>query len=96
MSGQDRHKKILDKMHDIYVSKNHDYDDSFSYIYQKYGQNHALAMIETKFRRLESLNKKTAQVANESAIDSLYDLANYAVLTIMEIEKSDNSEKKSR
>ena len=37
--------------------------------------------------RINSLRKNEAKVKGESMKDSLYDLANYSILTIMEIEK---------
>lgn len=42
-----------------------------------------------KLERINSLRKNEAKVKGESMKDSLYDLANYAILTIMELEKTE-------
>lgn len=42
-----------------------------------------------KVERINSLRKNEAKVKGESMKDSLYDLANYAILTIMELEKTE-------
>ena len=42
-----------------------------------------------KLERVKSLMKDDAKVKGESMKDSLYDLANYAILTIMELEKTE-------
>ncbi|WP_028125590.1 nucleotide modification associated domain-containing protein [Eremococcus coleocola] len=86
MSGLTRHREILDKMHQTYITKKGDYGNSFSQTYQKFGQIAALVRLWDKMNRLSNLYDKDPQVANESVLDTLYDLANYAVLTIMEME----------
>ena len=42
-----------------------------------------------KLERINSLRKNEAKVKGESMKDSLYDLANYVILTIMELEKNE-------
>ena len=42
-----------------------------------------------KLERINSLRKNGSKVKGESMKDSLYDLANYAILTIMELEKTE-------
>lgn len=42
-----------------------------------------------KLERINSLRKNEVKVKGESMKDSLYDLANYAILTIMELEKTE-------
>lgn len=83
----DRFKEITDKMCDIYKQKNSDYGNSFSKLFKKCGMTYAYGHLAEKIERIYSLSNNEAKVQGESMIDSLYDLANYSILTIMEIEK---------
>ena len=86
MSGSERHRDILVELHKTYIKKNHDYGDSFGVLYRMFGQITALIRIWDKVNRLTSLYFKKGKVEDESVKDTLYDLANYAILTIMEME----------
>lgn len=83
----ERFKEITDKMCDIYKQKNSDYGNSFSKLFKKCGMTYAYGHLAEKIERIDSLSNNDAKVQGESMIDSLYDLANYSILTIMEIEK---------
>lgn len=84
-----RYECILDKLHSTYVQKNHDYGNSFSELFKDCGMTYAYGHIAEKLSRIKSLMKDEAKVKGESIKDSLYDLANYAILTIMELEKGE-------
>ena len=86
-SDADRFKEITDKMSDTYKRKNSDYGNSFSKLFEECGMTYAYGHLAEKVERINSLRKNDAKVHGESMIDSLYDLANYSILTIMEIEK---------
>ncbi len=43
-------------------------------------------------KRLKQLHKHTAQVKDESMTDTLLDLANYAILTVMELNKTNEQQ----
>lgn len=86
-SDADRFKEITDKMCDTYKRKNSDYGNSFSKLFEECGMTYAYGHLAEKVERINSLRKNDAKVQGESMIDSLYDLANYSILTIMEIEK---------
>lgn len=45
--------------------------------------------LEDKLRRYKQLIKQDAEVKDESIIDTLLDLANYSIMTIIEIENRD-------
>jgi len=78
------HAEIITKMHDIYIAKNNDYGDSFSKIRAKYPIS-ILIRLNDKLSRLEALLTGTnPMVKNESIDDTLYDLANYCVLELIE------------
>lgn len=86
-SDADRFKEITDKMCDTYKRKNSDYGNSFSKLFEECGMTYAYGHLAEKVERINSLRKNDAKVQGESMIDSLYDLTNYSILTIMEIEK---------
>lgn len=81
-----RHANICKEMNEIYVAKNADYGDSFSETYRKLGLISAVTRISDKTSRLQSLSRRDAMVKDESIRDTLLDLANYAVMTVMELD----------
>lgn len=81
------HKKVCDELQDLYRRKNHDYGDSFHLSYVKWGLPMAAIRLEDKINRFETLIKDESEVKNESMRDTLVDLANYSILTIMEIDR---------
>ena len=85
----DRFKEITDKMFETFKAKNHDYGSSFSNLFKECGMTYAYGHMAEKLERVKSLMKDDAKVKGESMKDSLYDLANYAILTIMELEKKE-------
>lgn len=85
--SKELHKNILDEIHDTYIRKNADYGNSFGEQYQEYGLLSALIRLDDKMRRLKQLNKQEALVKDESIRDTVLDLANYAIMTVMELDK---------
>ena len=84
----DRHEELALQLNETYRKKNNDYGDSFGKSFEKYGITAALVRMEDKWNRLNSLAAGTQQMVNdESIIDTLCDLANYSLMTVMEIEK---------
>lgn len=82
----EKHKLICEKLNALYEAKNADYGDSFGKSYKEYGLTMSCIRLEDKLNRLKSLNfSKTAKV-NESVEDTLMDLANYAIMTLIELE----------
>ena len=79
-----KHADICTALNDLYQRKNADYGDSFGKSYQEYGMTMACIRLEDKLNRLKSLCKKEAQVQDESLEDTLMDLANYAIMTLVE------------
>ena len=82
-------KKITDKLLDTYKAKNHDYDSSFSNLFKECGMTYAYGHMKEKLERVKSLMKDEAKVKGEGMKDSLLDLANYAILTVMELERKE-------
>ncbi|MEM5009399.1 nucleotide modification associated domain-containing protein [Niallia taxi] len=81
------HKNILDEIHHTYKIKNADYGNSFGEQFEEHGMLSAIIRLDDKMRRLKSLNKQEAQVKDESIRDTVLDLANYAIMTVMELDK---------
>lgn len=82
-----RHKMLCDKIHSLYKKKNHDYGDSFGRSFLDYGPIAGLIRMEDKFNRLKTLVRGAGQeVKDESIMDTLMDLANYAIMTLLEME----------
>jgi len=86
ISKPDRHAEICGELNDVYRRKNADYGDSFGETFHKLGIISAVTRITDKVNRLQSLCVNTAQVTDESIRDTLLDLANYAIMTVIELE----------
>ena len=88
MGNLEEHKLHLRQIHDTYVKKNHDYGDSFSRSYQKYGIVAAMVRMEDKWNRLDNLARGEKQMVSEESIrDTLLDLAGYSIMTVMELDR---------
>lgn len=86
MNKTDRMAVIFREMLDTYKAKNADYGDSFSKSYQEFGLTAPVVRMSDKVERLKSLSKGEAQVKDESIRDTLIDLANYAIMTVVELD----------
>ena len=92
MNDVQRFDHIQVEMRDTFKSKNADYGNSFSQLYQEFGDNGiitAAVQISHKYHRFMNLIKGTPAKVNESLRDTLLDLANYCVLTVMELDKAE-------
>lgn len=89
-------EKFLELMLETYKKKNHDYGNSFTESCDEHGLVAADVRISDKMRRFKSLYRKPdAAKVEESLIDTLLDLANYAVMTasyIKDKEEEDEDE----
>lgn len=85
MNRIDIHRTLCDKLHDIYLSKNADYGNSFAEVREEFPEA-ILIRLSDKLNRLKVLicEGKTAQVSSESIEDTLVDLANYAIMELVE------------
>lgn len=84
----DAFRDITNGMYDTFKAKNHDYGNSFSELFAECGMTYAYGHLSEKLKRVKSLMSDEAKVKDESMRDSLLDLANYAILTIMELDKA--------
>lgn len=84
-----RFREIANQMADLYERKNHDYGDSFGETFRKLGPISAITRITDKYNRIVSLTTKGERKVDGEAIeDTLIDLANYAIMTVMEMRES--------
>ena len=81
------YRQLTENMTETFVKKNHDYGNSFEQSLDKFGLVAAACRIGDKRNRIESLMNTDAMVKDESIRDTLLDLANYAVMTMMWIDK---------
>lgn len=94
MDNLQQHKQLLQQIHDTYVKKNHDYGDSFSRSFKKYGLVAAMVRMEDKWNRLDNMALGAEQkVADETIRDTLLDLAGYCVMTTMELDREKRQRK---
>lgn len=75
--------EVTTSMVETFAKKNHDYGNSFFESLDKRGLVAALVRMEDKMNRLDSLSEREAKVTDESLIDTLFDLANYSIMTSM-------------
>ena len=79
--------EITSNMAKTYAAKNHDYGNSFEQSLDKFGLVASVVRLGDKMNRIESLTKKEAQIKDESIKDTLLDMANYAIMTVMWMDK---------
>lgn len=79
---------ITQNMAKTYAAKNHDYGNSFEESLDEFGLVASVVRLGDKMNRIKSLVKKEAQVKDESIKDTLLDMANYAIMTVMWMNKN--------
>lgn len=85
------HLNICNEINRLYARKNHDYGDSFHQTFVEEGMAMARIRLGDKFNRFKTLSRGNEQKVNDESIrDTLIDLANYAIMTILEMEVSDH------
>lgn len=84
------HSCICSELTALYERKNHDYGDSFGKSFSEYGMAMPCIRLEDKLNRLKALTRNgNQQVNDESIYDTLMDLANYAIMTLVERRMAD-------
>ena len=82
------HAKICQELNETYEKKNADYGNSFENSLDKHGMIAGIVRMDDKMSRLISLNSKNEQqVMDESLRDTLMDLANYAIMSVMWLDE---------
>ncbi len=92
-----RHYDICAGLNELYERKNHDYGDSFHQTFMEEGLAMPRIRLGDKFSRFKTLSRgESAKVTDESIRDTLLDLANYAIMTVLEIDEMADEEKKKK
>lgn len=93
MNNVELHKQICEEIHNLYTKKNHDYGDSFHLTYIDEGMAMPRIRLSDKFNRFRTLSRSNKQeVKDESIRDTLIDLANYSIMTIIEMDREKTNE----
>lgn len=85
------HKSLCEELNKTYEQKNHDYGNSFGETFDKLGIISAVTRISDKYNRLVSLCTKSEEermVKDETIEDTLLDMANYCMMTVIEMRKN--------
>lgn len=94
-----RHKDICEELNQLYGRKNHDYGDSFHETFLEEGFSMSRIRLTDKLNRFKTLTKGAGDIVSkvgrpevscvydEKVRDTLLDLANYAIMTIMELDQ---------
>jgi len=98
MNKVERHMDICKGLNKIYEQKNHDYGDSFHDTFVEEGMAMARIRLSDKLNRFKKLSKAGSEqkVNDESIRDTLLDLANYAIMTVMEMDILAEEDKRVR
>lgn len=82
---------LIDKLFATYKSKNADYGSAFAEMFDELGIDYAYGKLREKINRIKVLRKQSNMVENEGLEDALLDTAGYAILTLVELKKRNNS-----
>ena len=90
MTKVERHEELCSYLNTLYAKKNHDYGDSFHEMFLEEGWASARIRLTDKLKRFKQLTKNpdSQQIKDESVRDTLIDLANYALMSVMELDES--------
>ena len=87
MDNIEKFKKITAEMANLYEEKNRNYGNSFDKSLDEDGLLVSKIRLGDKFNRFSSLLKQQSEGTKEESIkDTLIDLANYAIMSIMWME----------
>lgn len=92
----EKHKELCEELNSLYARKNADYGDSFHSSFVEEGMAMPRIRLSDKLSRFKKLsrNPETMQVKDESIRDTLIDLANYALMTVLEMDEQKIGETK--
>ena len=95
MAGSDAHKatfeSVLDEMKELHAKKDEDYGSAFHKSFEEFGVTAGVVRLNDKMERAKSLVKNgKAEVKDESLLDTLKDMASYAVMLYVELKNKGN------
>ena len=89
-----KHMEICKGLNALYERKNHDYGDSFHATFMEEGLAMVRIRLSDKLSRFKTLSRLDCSdsdqqlVTDESMRDTLLDLANYAIMTVLEMDEA--------
>ena len=90
-AGFDTFESVLDKMKDLHAKKDKDYGSAFHKSFEEFGVTAGVVRLNDKMERVKSLVKNgKAEVKEEGLLDSLEDMACYAVMLYVELKNKKN------
>ena len=89
VNGESRFRFITEEMVTLYSRKNADYGDAFTQSLDEDGLLVSKIRLKDKFNRFAQLIENDALVNDESMRDTLIDMANYAVMTMMWLDENE-------
>ncbi len=93
----ENHKEICNEIHELYKLKNANYGNSFSELFEEFEMLYVLPRLVEKINRIKTLTmNKDLDYDDESIRDSLLDLANYSIMTVMELDKDTHKNRRRR
>lgn len=87
--------KVTSEMQRLYAEKNRRYGNAFSRRFKEYGMMSSVLRLDDKMERLKYLCQVPVDYGDESMRDTLVDLANYAIMTIMELDSLEEKRAKA-
>ena len=88
VNDETRFRFITEEMTDLYSRKNTDYGDAFAQSLDEDGLLVSKIRLKDKLNRFSQLINNDALVNDESMRDTLIDLANYTVMTLMWLDEN--------
>ena len=89
----EKHLILCNQLNSIYEQKNNAYGNSFGDTFEKLGIISAITRISDKYNRLVNLaTHPDINKGDEAIEDTLLDMANYCLMTYMELQKDNNGE----
>lgn len=83
----EQHMALCRELNALYERKNNDYGDSFAQTFAEEGMAMPRIRLSDKLNRFKRLSRTGGQMVNDETIrDTLADLANYTIMTIMEMD----------
>jgi len=85
----ERYRALCNDLNRVYEQRNHDYRDSFHTAFLEEGYAMSRIRLSDKLNRFKTLSRTTERkVADESLRETLMDLANYVIMTVLEMEEA--------
>ena len=87
MQDYERFARIIDEMYNLYIKKNANYGNSFEKLFQDLGPIAGIVPLHNKLDRITNL-VKGGHNDFEPLQDSFIDLATYAIMNVIELQKN--------